>query len=225
MSDTPARDASPGKRAGRTASREVRRQQLIDATIESIARHGLSGTTMSSVTGLAGLSNGIVNFHFNNKQTLFEQTLRHLAAEHRDQWRHSVRNADLSPEAKLLAIVDAHFAPGICSRKKLAVWFGFYGEAASRASYRRIMSEIDDERWHASQRIIGEIIDTGGHTGLSARDIADTLEGLYDGFWLNILIYPDDFGPETAMARIRDYLSRTFPGHFDGAGATPACRG
>jgi len=223
MSETSASARNAAKRTGRTASREVRRRQLIEATIESISRHGISGTTMTTVTGIAGMSIGIVNFHFKSKETLFEETLRHLAEEHREQWRSSVKKADLAPEAKLLAIVDAHFHPLVCSRKKLAVWFGFYGEAAERASYRRIMSEIDDERWHISQQIIGEIIENGGHDGLSARDIADTLEGLYDGFWLNILIYPDEFGREHAMARIRDYLSATFSTRFDDP-ATSACK-
>ncbi|WP_397541921.1 transcriptional regulator BetI [Roseovarius salis] len=215
MPDPSARAAKTGQNTGRTASKEVRRQQLIDATIESIAQNGMSGTTMTSVTGFAGLSIGIVNFHFKNKETLFEETLRYLAEEHRNQWRQSVKKADLAPEAKLLAIVDAHFHPRICSRKKLAVWFGFYGEAATRASYRHIMSEIDDERWYISQQIIGEIIEAGGHKGLTAREVADTLEGLYDGFWLNILIYPEEFSRDDAMARIRDYLADTFPNHFD----------
>mgnify|MGYP001797888135 CR=1 FL=1 len=93
----------------RTQSREVRRGQLIDATISSIAEHGISGTTMTTVTGKAGLSMGIVNFHFKSKQNLFEETLVHLAKEHRDHWRAAYDNAALSPEAKLLAIVDAHF--------------------------------------------------------------------------------------------------------------------
>ena len=52
------------ERTGRTASKAVRRQQLIEATIDSIAKYGISGTTMTTVTGLAGLSVGIVNFHF-----------------------------------------------------------------------------------------------------------------------------------------------------------------
>jgi TetR/AcrR family transcriptional repressor of bet genes len=62
----------------------VRRQQLIEATIESIAKFGISGTTMTTVTGFAGLSVGIVNFHFDSVENLFEETLFSLAAEHRD---------------------------------------------------------------------------------------------------------------------------------------------
>lgn len=209
-SETAGKDV---KKTGRTASKEVRRRQLIDATIESIGKHGISGTTMTTVTRFAGMSIGIVNFHFKNKQTLFEETLRFLAEEHRDQWRRSVRNAALSPEAKLLAIVDAHYHPRICNRKKLAVWFGFYGEAGYRASYRAIMSEIDEERWKVSTDLCREIVAEGGYDGTDPEHVTETLEGLYDGFCLNILIYPGEFSREDAKARIRDYLHTVFPQH------------
>ena len=95
------------KSAPRTAPKEERRLQLIQATIESIGKHGISGTTMKTVTGIAGLSMGIVNFHFDNKDTLFQETLRFLGEEHRDQWRKGIKSSSLRPEEKLLRIVDS----------------------------------------------------------------------------------------------------------------------
>ncbi len=215
MADATAKAAKTNRRSGRTASREVRRRQLIEATIESISKFGISGTTMTTVTGFAGLSIGIVNFHFKNKENLFEETLRFLADEHRDQWRSSVEKAELTPEAKLLAIVDAEFHPQICSRKKLSVWFGFYGEAGYRASYRQLMTEIDEERWQTTSALLSEIVAADGYPETVAEDAAATLEGLFDGFCLNILMYPGKFTREEAKRRIRDYLADTFPRHFE----------
>lgn len=79
-----AATAIPG---GRFASRETRRQQLVDATIASVAELGLSETTLASVTRRAGLSHGTVNFHFRSKRGLLVETLRHLTGEHRARWR------------------------------------------------------------------------------------------------------------------------------------------
>ena len=224
MTEVTPKAAKTNQRVGRTASKEVRRQQLIEATIESIAKFGISGTTMTTVTGFAGLSLGIVNFHFKNKENLFEETLRYLAEEHRDQWRKSIKDTRLSPAAKLLAIANAHYHPSICNRKKLAVWFGFYGEAAYRASYRSIMTEIDDERWDVAVDLCKQIIAEDGYEDIEAEHVADTLEGLYDGFCLNILIYPGDFSRHSAKARIRDYLGATFPKSFK-TPSTEACKG
>ncbi len=199
--------------SGRTASKETRRRQLIMGTIESISKYGLPGTTVTTITSAAGLSVGLVNFHFKNKQNLLEETLRHLAVEHRNEWRESVSYAKLDPAEKLLAIVDAHFVQHICNRAKLTVWFGFYGEAGYRARYRNIMSEIDAERWDVSTALCREIIRDGGYEGINPEHVAESLEGFYDGFWLNILIYPDEFSPNDAKLRIRAYLASTFPGH------------
>ncbi len=51
-----AKEIKSNAGAGRTASKEVRRLQLIKATIESISKYGILGTTMTTMTGFAGLS-------------------------------------------------------------------------------------------------------------------------------------------------------------------------
>ena len=66
--------AEPEKR-GRKASKETRQQQLIEATIDSLAKRGYSETTMADVADGAGLSRGIVNFHFESKEKLLVATL------------------------------------------------------------------------------------------------------------------------------------------------------
>ncbi|NRB36228.1 MAG: TetR family transcriptional regulator C-terminal domain-containing protein [Rhodobacteraceae bacterium] len=199
----------------RTESKEVRRAQLIDATITSISKHGIGGTTMSTVTEIAGLSIGIVNFHFQSKHNLFEETLVHLAHEHHDKWLNAYRDAGLGSVEKLSAIVAAHFHPSICTRKKLSVWFAFYGEAGRRAIYRSLLDDIDVERFDLSVHLLQSIIEDGGYKVPPAEKIALTLEGLYDGLCLNILMYPDVFSRKTAEAQIFAYLASLFPNHFD----------
>lgn len=215
MATVKAKPAKAAKKAPRTASKEERRKQLIDATITSIRKHGISGTTMTTITQTAGLSVGLANFHFKSKEILFRETLRYLAEEHHDQWKKSYEKADLAPQAKLMAIVEAHFHPRICSRKKIAVWYGFFGEAGSRASYRLLVNEIDAERRDLSTELCKQIIADGGYADADPDDITFTLEGLYDGFWLNILMYPGEFSRFDAIKRIQIYLAQVFPKHFD----------
>lgn len=204
------------KPARRTEPKEVRRSQLIDATINSIAKHGIGGTTMSTVTDIAGLSIGIVNFHFKSKQNLFEETLIYLAREHHEQWYRAYLDAGLSAPEKLLAIVDAHFDRKICSRKKLAVWFAFYGEARRREIYRHLIDQIDDERVSISTRLCREILDQGRYANpLPPEQIARTLEALYDGLMLNLLMYPGYTTRDKARDQVHAYLATVFPDHID----------
>ncbi len=198
----------------RTASKAVRRHQLITATIESIAKNGISGTTMTTVTRGANLSMGIVNFHFKSKELLFQETLMFLAEEHRSLWLKNLNDNALTPLDKLLSLVDAHFHPSICNRQKLAVWFAFFGEAKYRESYRNKIAEIDSERIHETELLCRSIIEDGNYCKVDPMMVTKNLEGLYDGLWLNILLYPKLFSRLQAKAQIRDYLSTIFPDHL-----------
>jgi TetR/AcrR family transcriptional regulator, transcriptional repressor of bet genes len=215
MNDFDALTETPVFKKARTASKEVRRQQLIDATIKSIAKFGLSGTTMTTVTKIADLSRGLANFHFKTKQNLFNETLRYLAQEHHQHWKTKYEKANLAPAAKLHSIVAAHFHPSICNRKKLAVWYGFFGEAGARDSYRNLVNDIDAERRELSVELCQQIIRLGGYENVDAEDVTLTLESLYDGFWLNFLMDPGDLRRRESMKRIEEYLWRVFPDHFD----------
>ena len=70
------------ERRGRKASKEVRQLQLIEATIDSLAKRGYAETTMADVADGAGLSRGIVNFHFESKEKLLIATLQHMSDEY-----------------------------------------------------------------------------------------------------------------------------------------------
>ena len=101
----------PAKR-GRKASKETRRLQLIDATIDSLAKRGFSDTTMADVADGAGLSRGIVNFHFESKDKLLVATLQHMAEEYAGHWRAAV--VPMSGKRKSKMIATAWWRPAGC---------------------------------------------------------------------------------------------------------------
>ena len=198
----------------RTAPPEERRQQLIEATMDSIAENGISGTTMAAVTGRVGLSAGIVSLHFRSKENLLVATLEHLAQEHRDGWASLQERDDLAPAEKLWAIVEAHFHPSVCTPTKIAVWFAFFGEARYRRVYRRIAAQFDIERVDVIEELCRRIAAEGGYRNIDAAILARSLESFADGLWLDLLVYPDTTTPARAKAMLRGMLERSFPGHF-----------
>jgi TetR/AcrR family transcriptional repressor of bet genes len=198
----------------RAQAKEERRLALIDATIRSIMDNGLSGTTIAKVTELAGTSIGLANFHFANKEKLFEATLRHLADKERAVWEKLDADAALTPAERLLGFLDARFHPGVCNRKTLAVWFAFWGDAGARDIYRRVVGALDDDRLNATVAIIRGL---EGPADAPKRDPLQTalgLEALYDGLWLNHLLYPADFRRPACRQQAIEHLAALFPTHF-----------
>jgi TetR/AcrR family transcriptional regulator, transcriptional repressor of bet genes len=193
-----------------------RRQTLIDATIRSIAEYGLSGTTIAKVTEIAGTSIGLANFHFENKERLFEATLQHLSDLERAVWHKMNDDASLTPAERLVALLDARFHAKVCNRRTLAVWFAFWGDAGARDIYRRVVEPLDDDRLNATVAIIQSFgLDATGHQ----RDALQTalgLEAFYDGLWLNHLLYPADFKRSGCRQRALEHLAALFPTHISG---------
>ena len=206
-------------KVSRAEAKAERRQQLIDATIEAIARFGLSGMTMGKVTEIAGVSVGLANFHFESKDRLFEAMLKHLADEQRALWQSRIQGPDRSSRELLLAIIESRFHPSICSRRKLAVWFAFYGDASAREIYRKAVGDMDDERLEASVAIITEMIAEAGYRQIDPVETVLSIEALWDGLWLNMLLYPAEFRRAACQRRAMNVIATLFPKHFDPAPA------
>lgn len=210
-------EPKPRSRQPRMAA-DVRRKQLIQATIVSIARHGIGGTTMSTVTTIGGLSIGLVNFYFRNKDNLLAATLRTMADDVRDRWADLYVLSDVAPHEKLTAIIEALFSPENCARDRLAVWFAFFGDEQYRAIYRSIVDAMDTERVGAIARLCREIRKLGGYDDVDPRALTQSIDAMVDGLWLHLLMYPNWITAEEARQRLIDLLALHFPRHFARSG-------
>jgi TetR/AcrR family transcriptional repressor of bet genes len=198
----------------RTAPPEERREQLILATIRSVADRGLADTTIATVAQEAGLSQGIVNLHFRSKDGLLTETLRYLADEYRTACQKAAEIGAVSPVEGLLAMVELDFRRTICSRDKLAVWFAFWGERRFRPTYRRICAERDRSYDDMVRVICARLCDEGGYPDVEPAVVADGLSALTDGLWLDLLVRPESMSRERAKHIALSYLADVFPRHF-----------
>jgi TetR/AcrR family transcriptional repressor of bet genes len=212
-----ARGGARGARGGsgeNSAIRERRRQQLIESTMASIAKRGFAETTMADVAKGAKLSHGIVNFHFKSKDQLLVETLRHLTEEYRGVWTRAVAKAGPGVADKLLALYLADFDPAVCTRKALAVWHAFYGEAKSRPTYREICGASDQQRIDAGIELVREVIAEGDYRHLSPELTARGFDALTEGLWQELLLSTDKLDRDGARETVRAFLAYVFPKHF-----------
>ena len=198
----------------RTASREARQKQLILATIRSVAKNGLSDTTMATVASEAGLSQGIINLHFKSKERLLVETLRHIAEEYRLTWEKALAGAGDSPADRLAALVAVDFRRPVCDRNKLAVWFAFWSESKSRPTYRKICAERDHAYRREIVRVCDELIRSGGYEGLDAETVGACISAMTAGCWLDLLVRPRSMNREKARRICMSWLATTFPRDF-----------
>jgi TetR/AcrR family transcriptional repressor of bet genes len=198
----------------RTAPKEERQSQLIQATIYSVAENGLSDTTMATVAREAGLSQGIINLHFQSKDRLLVETLRYLSEQYQEAWERAMNNAGPDPAEQLGAMVAVDFKQPVCDRNKLAVWFAFWGESKSRPTYRKICAATDAAYRADLVRVCQQLIDQGGYRGIDAETVAAGLSAMTSGLWLDLLTSPRSMSRRRARQICKAYLASVFPGHF-----------
>jgi TetR/AcrR family transcriptional repressor of bet genes len=198
----------------RTAPKQERRLQLIKAAIRSIAKHGLSDTTISTVSREAELSQGIINLHFKSKNGLLLETLKHVVDEYQHAWTRALEKAGDSNIEKLVSLVEVDFKRGVCDRNRLAVWFAFWGESKSRPTYRKVCAERDRQYRVELIELCAEIIDEGPYPGLDATRVATGLSAMSEGLWLDMLLDPKSLDRHAAREICMAYLVSLFPGHF-----------
>jgi TetR/AcrR family transcriptional repressor of bet genes len=199
----------------RALPKEVRKDQLIQATIKCIANVGLSGITMALVTREAGLSMGIANLHFTSKDKLLLETLQYVTAEYAAGQAAILESEDLpSVGARIEALLEFDFSPAVTGKNKLAVWFGFLGEARSRPTYQRACSRQDSVAEERITALFQQALDEAGDTRADAALLAAGYIALVDGLWLNALVDPRRLPWKKAYRAARHYLAHAFPTHL-----------
>ena len=204
--------AEPEKR-GRKASKETRRQQLIEATIDSLARRGYSDTTMADVADGAGLSRGIVNFHFESKEKLLVATLQYMADEYAAHWRTALEKAGDDPARQMAVLVAADFDRAICNKRKLAAWCAFWGEAKSRPTYQALCGARDAAYQNVFVDLCERLKADGGYD-FDAPGMALVLAAMLEGLWLRLMMGAEDLTRESAHQAAGESLATVFPKHF-----------
>jgi TetR/AcrR family transcriptional regulator, transcriptional repressor of bet genes len=206
---------------GRLEIKELRRTQLIEATIEVIAKRGFAGITLAEVADAAGLSAGIVNFYFKTKEELLVETLRHMAQQYQAHWTTALARAATDPTARLAAMVEADFDPQIASRKGVTVWYAFWGEARWRPEYLRVCTALSDAFFEQTRELCQAIIEAGGYRELDADAVARGLNAMIDGLWLDLLVNPKGLDRVEAKRTCFVFLARLFPAEFAGRALAP----
>lgn len=192
----------------RDAIKEIRREQLIVATIDCIARKGFSELTLAEVAETAKLSTGIVNFYFKSKDALLNATLNHMVSEYRRTWRASVEAAPPSPAAKVTAMLEGDFQRLVANRKTVTVWYAFWGETRWRPDFMTVCQELNRE-------FQGVAADLFAQLGVpEPMLVAKGFSAMSDGLWLDMLINPKETDRDVARRVVRRFLQGLFPQHF-----------
>lgn len=180
----------------------VRRRQLIEATIETLAEVGFNAASLSEIARRAKVSIGLFAHYFGDKDGLLETTLRFMASRLARSTASGLRAATTRRQ-RLFAVCEAALADEEFDRRTGAVWLAFWGQMAHSDRYRRVQ-RIDERRMISNLRHALHGLVPEDRVGLCAVLIAAGIDGL----WLRshaagpgVAATPGDGGSARALIR------------------------
>jgi TetR/AcrR family transcriptional repressor of bet genes len=189
------------------------RAKLIEAAIEAIARHGFSGLSVSRLAEYSGLARGMVNLHFDRKEALLLEVLKHLADAYRASWQAALARADDAPSARLWALIEHDVVRNGHDDRALIAWLAFRQEAITNPGYRPLCDTREAAFFGTVKSLCAALVREGRYPikpEIAALGITFLLEGL----WLDWALDPERYRIKAGRAVCETHLAAIFPKHF-----------
>jgi len=184
-----------------------RRLSLVEGALQSIATHGLHGTTVQTISESSGSSRGLVNHYFKNKDDLIVAAYRHLADEWEGRVTKFMRESGKSAVGRLKALATASFHSEVLDQKWLKAYLAFWNEAQHSLSLRTVNREVNTQYREAVTRLFTRAA-IERSSEIDAQSAAIGLLALIDGLWLQLALDPTNLDPAQAQATCHSFIER-----------------
>lgn len=202
--------------AAKRQIKEIRKEELIVATLRSIRKHGYVNSTINTIAEESGLSRGLINHYFESKEELLIFATRYYWRNVDDFFRHVVSSTEGGHFEKLLHAVYVTFLRETGFDKMMVHYYGaaYLMPAVldmHRDMWARYRKSIE-RRIAAVCREKNFILDT--------RLAAITLTQLVDGLWLGYAM-EKSYSHEDCRRILRQWLCEQFKEDPDNYPLTP----
>ena len=185
-----------------------RRVALVDAAIESLKRYGHEGLSVRRIAAEAGVSIGLINHHFPNKDTLVAESYRAFGRRLSDSFEAAVRAAPAAPRERLRAFFNAVFSRPNLDPQVLTAWVVYWGLLQVSPEMRTVHDEEGRGYGDLLGRLLSNLARERGQSKPDLRLAIIGLTALLDGLWLEWCLDPGSFRPKEAATLCDDWVDR-----------------
>lgn len=182
---------------------DVRRHELIAATLDCIVDFGLQGATVRQIAQRAGVTAGLIRHYFTSKEMLFQAAYREVMETMFETARKMADVHEGDPLNRLKVFVLANFMPPVIDQRMLSLWATFISQTGVDTALAAIHREGYLVYRETLEGLIENAMVAEGRESTAAerRMLAIAINGIIDGLWLEGCMAPDMF-PENELARV-----------------------
>jgi len=197
-----ARSASPRPTQREQAAAEAR-TRILAAAAECIVRDGLAQVRMASIARTAGVSAGLLHYHFDTKELLFGEVLKYSHAVSAELNQRAMAGAGESPPERLSSFLDRCLPSDEQRAHEWLLW----QELALLCIRDPHLAEVGAELYEDLYATVADIVREGQASGvfqtsLDPRALAEAAVALTDGLGGRVLARDPTLGVEEARATI-----------------------
>jgi TetR/AcrR family transcriptional regulator, fatty acid metabolism regulator protein len=192
---------------------EARRKQILEIAIQEIEKRGYRETTIQDIAKEAGISKGVIYYHFNTREELLSAIWSALIEELFDYRRQRVERHETA-QGRLRSYAKAHFEFVKINYNKFIALFAMGFDLTPVANQSHPWSREINERCFG---YLSDILERGRQNGefgqFSVAKVVPIIQGALDGLILQWVATPDlvDFSGcrEVLMDIIERYTAPT----------------
>ena len=198
----------------RRAAPAVRREALIEATLQCLKKYGHDGASVRRISAAAGVSIGLINHHFPSSAGLIAETYETLARTLTEELRAQVDNTTAKPRDRLSVFFRASFAPELLDPQLFNVWVVFWSMVAHSPEIRAVHDKTYGQYRAILEKLLAQLVDSGAAPPLKLRPAAIALSAVLDGLWVELSLSANSFKPREAIAICEDWVDALCNGAF-----------
>jgi len=184
----------------RPSNTEERRQQIVAGLLKVMAERGYERASVGEIAKAAGLSPGLVHYHFRDKQEILLTLVEQLAS--RVRARVTTRLAQVKGDdarARVDAFVDAFLATGAdAAPAAVASWVTISAEAIRQPEVRAAYEKVVRADLEHLESLVAEVVGKR-----RARAIAAGLFASVQGYFALSASVPDLVPPGSAAGTVK----------------------
>ncbi len=194
----------------RDLAAEDARNRILSATADCLVRDGLAKVRMAGIAQAAGVSSGLLHYHFDTKEQLFAEVLTWSSAAYAVLTAEALERAGDEPAQRLMAFLD-RCLPG---DEALAHEWLLWQELALLCMREPDLANVSADLYEGLYATAGRLVERGIEAGVfdlpkeRARRVAETALALCDGVGTRVLSAGKDLTVQQASAMVAEAVGQ-----------------
>ncbi len=194
----------------RDLAAEEARNRILVAAADCIVRDGLVNVRMAGIAKAAGVSSGLVHYHFATKEQLFTEVLSHSSAVSNALTEQALERAGTKPVQRLSAFLDRCLPSDDLLTHDWRLW----QELDLLCLRQPALAKVGTDVYETIYATVADIITAGIESGdfdldpADARSVAETAVALCDGVGARVVAPGPDLSLDQARSMVANAVGR-----------------